>query len=122
MAAKNVLPRCTAPFNRIPRESSRIRNLNAVHLGKKFLAAIFNIIVYRKILSRNDQFSLSGHYFKSHNGLSLKGSVIDFIFFIRGSPSVRITDLQGAMVKLTMIIIYNKNQYVELNRNYNLSK
>ena len=33
-------------FNRIPFESLRIRDSNAMHLGKKFLAAIFSAIVY----------------------------------------------------------------------------
>ena len=49
MAARNFLPRCTACANRIPIESIRIRNLNALHLGKKYsllLAAIFSAIVY----------------------------------------------------------------------------
>ena len=44
--ARNFLPRCTALFNRIPIESLRILNSNAMHLGKKFLAAIFSVIVY----------------------------------------------------------------------------
>ena len=46
MAARNFLPRCTAFFNRIPIQSLRIRNSNAMHLGKKFFAAIFSVIVY----------------------------------------------------------------------------
>ena len=46
MAVRKFLPRCTAFFNRIPVEPVRIRNLNAMHLGKKFLAAIFSVIVY----------------------------------------------------------------------------
>ena len=33
-------------FNRIPIGSLRIRDLNAMHLGKQFLAAIFSTIVY----------------------------------------------------------------------------
>ena len=33
-------------FNRIPMESSKIRCPTAVHLGKKFLAAAFSVIVY----------------------------------------------------------------------------
>ena len=47
MAARNFLPRCTAFFNRIPVESLKICNSNAMHLGKKFLAAIFSAILYR---------------------------------------------------------------------------
>ena len=46
IAARNFLPSCTAFFNRIPTESLWIRNSNAMHLDKKFLAAIFNIIVH----------------------------------------------------------------------------
>ena len=46
MAARNFLPRCTAFYDRIPIKSLRIRNSNALHLGKKFLAAIFSAIVY----------------------------------------------------------------------------
>ena len=46
MAARNFLPRCTAFFNRIAIESLRIRNWNAMHLGKKFLATIFSVIFY----------------------------------------------------------------------------
>ena len=46
MAARNFLPRCTAFFNRIPIESVKICNSNAMHLGKKFLAAIFSAILY----------------------------------------------------------------------------
>ena len=45
---EELLPRCTAFFNRIPTESLWIRNSNAMHLGKKFLAAIFSVIVYSK--------------------------------------------------------------------------
>ena len=49
MAARNFLPRCTAFFNRIPMESLKICYSNAVHLGKKFLAAIFSAILYCQI-------------------------------------------------------------------------
>ena len=50
MAARNFLPRCTAFFNRIPIESLRILNSNAMYLGKKFLAAIFRVIVHSLLL------------------------------------------------------------------------
>ena len=33
-------------FNRIPIQSLKIRNSNVVHLGKKFLAAIFSVISF----------------------------------------------------------------------------
>ena len=46
MAARNFLPRCIAFYNRIPIDSLTIPNSNAMHLGKKFLAAIFSVIVY----------------------------------------------------------------------------
>ena len=46
MAARNFLPKCILFFNRIPIESLRICNSNAMHLGKKFLAAIFSVTVY----------------------------------------------------------------------------
>ena len=46
MADRNFLPRCTAFFNQIPIESLKICNSNAMHLGKKFLAAIFSAILY----------------------------------------------------------------------------
>ena len=55
MAARNFLPRCTAFFNRIPPiESSKIRNSNALHLGKKFLAAIFSLIFYQEFSFPNE--------------------------------------------------------------------
>ena len=37
----------TAFFNRIPIESLKICNSNAMHLGKKFLAASFGAFPYR---------------------------------------------------------------------------
>ena len=43
---EEFLPRCNAFVNRIPVEPLRIRNKNAMHLGKKFLAAIFTLITY----------------------------------------------------------------------------
>ena len=46
MGARNFLPRCTALFNRIPIESLKICHSNAVHVGKKFLAAIVSAILY----------------------------------------------------------------------------
>ena len=46
MAVRNFLPRCLAFFNRIPTESLKICHLNAMHLGKKFLATIFSVILY----------------------------------------------------------------------------
>ena len=52
MAAKNFLPRCIAFYNRIPIDSLAIPNSNAMHLGKKFLAAIFSVIVYSSIESK----------------------------------------------------------------------
>ena len=38
-------------LNRIPIQSLRFRNQNAMHLGKKFLAAIFSAIIYYSIRS-----------------------------------------------------------------------
>ena len=46
MAARNFLRRCIAFELQIFDASKGIRSKNAVHLGKKFLAAIFNAIVY----------------------------------------------------------------------------
>ena len=46
MAARNFLPRCIALESGIVNESIGIRLQNAMHLGKKFLAAIFSVIVY----------------------------------------------------------------------------
>ena len=46
MIALKFLPRCTAFFNQIPIESLKICNSNAIHLGKKFLTAIFSAIFY----------------------------------------------------------------------------
>ena len=46
MAARNFLPRCIAFESRILNDYIGIRLKNAVHLGKKFLAAIFSVIVY----------------------------------------------------------------------------
>ena len=45
MAARNFLPICTAFYNRIPMDSLKISASNIRHLGKKFLSAIFSIIV-----------------------------------------------------------------------------
>ena len=50
MAARNFLPRCTAFELQIFNETIGIRLKNAVHLGKKFLAAIFSAIVYLDVL------------------------------------------------------------------------
>ena len=36
---------CIASFNRIPIESLKIRTLSAMHISKKFLAAIFSAVV-----------------------------------------------------------------------------
>ena len=46
MAARNFVLRCTTFFSRIPIESIKICNSNAMHLGKKFLAAIFSAILF----------------------------------------------------------------------------
>ena len=46
MAARNFLPRCNAFFYRIPIESLKICDSNEMHLGTKFLAAIFSAILY----------------------------------------------------------------------------
>ena len=43
--SEELLPRSIAFFNRIPIESLRIRNENAMHLSKKFLVAIFSVMV-----------------------------------------------------------------------------
>ena len=48
MAARNFLPRCTALELQIFNDFIGIRLNNAVHLGKKFLAAIFSTIVYSR--------------------------------------------------------------------------
>ena len=46
MAVRNFLPRCIAFELRILNDSIGMRLKNAVHLGKKFLAAILSVIVY----------------------------------------------------------------------------
>ena len=46
IATRNPLPRCFAFELRILHDSIRIRLKTAVHLRKKFLAAIFSVIVY----------------------------------------------------------------------------
>ena len=46
MATRNFLPRCIAFYDRIPIDSLKISTSNAMHLGKKFLGAIFGAIVY----------------------------------------------------------------------------
>ena len=46
MAARNFLPRCIVFKLRILNDCIEIRLKNAVHLGKKFLAAIFSVILY----------------------------------------------------------------------------
>ena len=56
MAARNFLPRCTAFFNRILIESLKICYSNALHLGKKFLAAIFSAILYCKNFTTKSNF------------------------------------------------------------------
>ena len=50
MAARNFLPRCIAFELRIFNGSIGIRLKNAMHLGKKFLAAIFSVIVYCSLI------------------------------------------------------------------------
>ena len=45
MAERNLLPRCIVCFDRIPMESFKIGNSNAMDFGKNLLAAIFSIIV-----------------------------------------------------------------------------
>ena len=49
MAAKNFLPRCIAFEVQIFDDSIGIQLKNALHLGKKFLTAIFSAILYCKI-------------------------------------------------------------------------
>ena len=49
MAARNFLPRSIAYEKQIFNDSKGIRLKSAVHLGKKFLAAIFSAIVYSSI-------------------------------------------------------------------------
>ena len=46
MAARNFLPRCVACELRIYDDSIRSRVKNTMHFGKKFLAAMFGVIVY----------------------------------------------------------------------------
>lgn len=50
MAARNLIPRCMTIFNQIPIESLMNCNHNAMLLGKKFLTAIFDVMVYWKIV------------------------------------------------------------------------
>ena len=56
MAVKKSLPRCIAFYDRIPIDSLTIPNSNAMHFGKKFLAAILSVIdllaILRKSLDR----------------------------------------------------------------------
>ena len=47
---EELLPRCTAFYLQIFTNSIGTRLRNVVHLGKKFLAAIFNAIVYYKCI------------------------------------------------------------------------
>ena len=75
MAARNFLPRCNAFFNRIPIELLRILNSNAKHLGKKFLAAIFCVIVYSdKESESNDTLLHVVEFSNVHNGDGSYGS------------------------------------------------
>ena len=46
MAGRNFFPRCVAFELQIYFDSIGIRLKSAMHLGKKFLAAIFSVIVY----------------------------------------------------------------------------
>ena len=55
MAARNFLPRCIAFYNRIPIDSLKIHHSNAMHLDKKFLAAIFSVIVYSLVEQKDYQ-------------------------------------------------------------------
>ena len=45
MVARNFLPKCIAFYNQIPKDSLKVPNLNAMHLARNFLAAIFSVIV-----------------------------------------------------------------------------
>ena len=54
MAARKFLPRCIAFYNRISIDSLKISNSSAMHLGNKFLAVIFSVIVYCNFFSSSD--------------------------------------------------------------------
>ena len=58
MVATNFLQTCTAFELGIVNESIGVRSQKAVHLGKKFLAAIFSVIVYHETGSGNKAFLL----------------------------------------------------------------
>ena len=42
-------------FNRIPIESVKICNSNVMHLGKKFIAAIFSAILFWRVFRKNSR-------------------------------------------------------------------
>ena len=87
MAARNFLPRCTAFFNRIPMESLKICYSNAVHLGKKFLAAIFSAIHFLclidspipKMAGYEDFAGLLSLLLQKAEGLADFEEILDFI-------------------------------------------
>ena len=63
MAAMNYLQRCIAFQLRIINDPIGIQKYNPMHLGKKFLAAIFSLIVYFKTSDLDEENSVI--YFKS---------------------------------------------------------
>ena len=54
MAARIFLPRCIAFELQIFNDSIVVRLKNAVHLGKKFLAAIFSAIIFSAVSIRKN--------------------------------------------------------------------
>ena len=65
MELRNFLPRCIVFELRILNDSIGIRSKNVVHLDKKFLAAIFSVIVYCSFqyeASKNDKWSKKMQY------------------------------------------------------------
>ena len=58
MEARNFSPRCVGFFIRIPMESLKIRDSNAMHLGKKFFATILGVII-DSVSTQSCEFNLS---------------------------------------------------------------
>ena len=98
MAARSFLPRCIAFELQIFNDSIGIRLKNAVHLGKKFLAAILSAILYctRHIHSISRLFSI--HLPRKRKHKTRRGFVEEYgrnltdkIFYsISSSPAIYI--------------------------------
>ena len=73
-AEEFFLPRCTAVFSRIPIESLKICDSKAMHLGKKFLAAIFSTILYLLAITMK--------LFQMKNGIKLKQQCFKYQCFL----------------------------------------